>query len=266
MVTEKQNIEKENKREALEYIEQTELCIHYILSKESQLSREYGTILTSIQSLKNSLIKFGLSSESDLVQMIEDIVKIYENKKEFSESDLNAILSSLAIVAYRLEGNDHSISPRLFEDIKHLLGDHSCDLSQSLKRLDTKHVMDDHFLKVLVIDDDPDYQVLLKAKLSNFCNIDFCSSADEGIGLIKENPKNYQVIFCDYKMPDENGLYLVDVLRTLDFDIPIVVFSANATTTDLKEILEREVYSYIDKLDGINPFKLVINKIQRKAA
>ncbi|OUR95330.1 hypothetical protein A9Q84_15955 [Halobacteriovorax marinus] len=258
-----QNLVSEFKIDALELIEKAEESIQLIMSNESTLNKQYNTIFNSFHSLKGSLGMFGFLSESHLIHKIEDIFTAYESKSEFDEFDLNAILSSLAVVAYRMEGKDHSLSPHLFDDIKHLLGDHSCEISKTLIQKKSITTSSSDQLNVLFVDDDIDYQTIARVKLSDVCKLDFCSSAQEGLNKLRDNIGLYHAIFCDYKMPDDNGLYLVDVLNTIKLNIPIVLFSANADREDLKKILQRGVFSYVDKKDGASAFKLVINRLQR---
>ncbi len=253
----------EFRQDALELIEVAEESLLDISKGNSNITDHYDIIFNSLHSLKGSLGMFQFERESKIIHSVEDIFKKYKGKSNFSDLDLNAILSALFIVAYKLEDKEHEIPEHVHNDIKHFVQhdeeqlEEFCHIKDDLKSQNMK-------LKILIIDDDEDYKKYLKQKLSNSYAIHLSSSSEEGLMVLKDSIDNFNVIICDFKMPKDSGLYLMDVLNTIGLKTPVVIVSENPSPESLKQMLQSGVYSYFDKSDGISPIKILLNKIRRK--
>ncbi len=109
---------------------------------------------------------------------------------------------------------------------------------------------------VLVIDDDP---VIVKLLQVNFEMEGFAvrvaTNGQEGLDSARTDPPD--VIVSDVMMPELNGLELVQALKADDATraIPIILLSAKAQTTDVRDGLDAGADDYITK--PFEPLELV---------
>ncbi len=79
-------------------------------------------------------------------------------------------------------------------------------------------------IKVILIDDEQDGRLVLKALLNIHCPMAkimaLCKSAEEGINAIAEYKPD--LIFLDVEMPKTNGFAMLEKIPTIDFDIVFV--------------------------------------------
>ncbi|MFV8326456.1 response regulator [Flavobacterium sp. ZS1P14] len=128
-------------------------------------------------------------------------------------------------------------------------------------------------IKVLVVEDIPLNQLLMKTLLDDFGFArDIAENGKIAIEKLKE--KDYDVILMDLQMPEMNGFEATEYIRnTMNSTIPIIALTADVTTSDLakckvvgmddylaKPVDERLLYSKI--VGALNKSKLAkINEI-----
>lgn len=118
--------------------------------------------------------------------------------------------------------------------------------------------------RVLVVDDDP---VILKLLQVNFEmeGFDVLTAVDGLDGLRAARDELPDVVVSDVMMPGLNGLELVAALgadvRTVD--IPVMLLSARAQTTDVAAGLDAGAHDYVTK--PFEPLELVdrVNQLLR---
>jgi len=88
-------------------------------------------------------------------------------------------------------------------------------------------------IKVLVVEDMPLNQLLMKTLLDDFgFERDIASNGKIAIEKLKSN--SYDIILMDLHMPEMNGFEATEYIRkTMDLKIPIVALTADVTTVDL---------------------------------
>jgi len=103
-------------------------------------------------------------------------------------------------------------------------------------------------IKVLHIDDEPDFLVLTKAfferENADF-SIDTATSAEEGFELLKSG--KYDVVVADYQMPVMDGLELLKTLRASGNTIPFIMFTGKGREEVAIEALNRGANHYLQK-------------------
>lgn len=107
-------------------------------------------------------------------------------------------------------------------------------------------------MDVLHIDDDLDFLILTKyflKKMNNRFRVESCASPLNAIQLIQQ--KTYTVIISDYKMPQMTGLELVQLLKMVQPDLKIILFSWLADTDILAQIGQQGIYKIISKQENI---------------
>lgn len=88
---------------------------------------------------------------------------------------------------------------------------------------------------ILLVDDDIDDQELFGEAMSivdSAAVCHFASDGEEGLELLKDNPKDVQLIFLDLNMPKMNGKQFLEIIKQNEHleKIPVVIF-----TTSLRE-------------------------------
>jgi two-component system cell cycle sensor histidine kinase/response regulator CckA len=79
---------------------------------------------------------------------------------------------------------------------------------------------------VLIIDDEREIRKIARKYLEQLgYSVQEASSADEGIGLFKENLGLVKVVLLDLKMPDKDGWQCLSELREIDSNFPVVISS-----------------------------------------
>ena len=103
-------------------------------------------------------------------------------------------------------------------------------------------------IKVLHVDDEPDFLALTKAFLerenADF-SIDTITSAEEAIELLKRG--KYDVVVADYKMPVMDGLELLKTIRASGNTIPFIMFTGKGREEVAIEALNRGANHYLQK-------------------
>jgi CheY-like chemotaxis protein len=106
--------------------------------------------------------------------------------------------------------------------------------------------------RVLIVDDDPDFQKALQLWFvrANF-EVVLASNGDIAIQIIRES-KPMDLVLTDFMMPERNGMELIRVLRQDDtlFKIPIVVMSNNTSAEFLRKAHELGATAYLLKPEG----------------
>ncbi len=102
-------------------------------------------------------------------------------------------------------------------------------------------------IKVLVVEDMPLNQLLLKIILKDF-GFDFDIAGNGIIALDLLNKNKYDLILMDLQMPEMGGFETTQIIRNkLNSKIPIIALTADVTTMDNQKCLEAGMNDYISK-------------------
>lgn len=82
-----------------------------------------------------------------------------------------------------------------------------------------------HYPRVLIVEDDPGHQRLLELYLKRAgCLCDFASNGKKG--LQKATSDDYDMIFIDINIPEIDGFMVATLLRDQEIQIPLVAVTA----------------------------------------
>ncbi len=102
-------------------------------------------------------------------------------------------------------------------------------------------------IKVLVVEDIPLNQLLMKTLLDDF-GFDRDIASNGKIAIEKLQAKSYDIILMDLQMPEMNGFEATEYIRsTLHSKIPIIALTADVTTVDLAKCRSVGMNDYIAK-------------------
>lgn len=104
-----------------------------------------------------------------------------------------------------------------------------------------------HDALLLVIDDNPEFLKLLKILLSDEFDLILCTSAEEGLSLLKE--KNPDLVLCDVQMPGMDGFTFANKVKADESTkhVPIILVTALAGAEMLSEGIQAGADDYISK-------------------
>ena len=102
-------------------------------------------------------------------------------------------------------------------------------------------------IKVLVVEDIPINQLLMKTLLDDFgFERDIADNGKIAIEKLKNN--NYDIILMDLQMPEMNGFEATEYIRTkMNSKIPIIALTADVTTVDLAKCKAVGMNDYLAK-------------------
>jgi len=102
--------------------------------------------------------------------------------------------------------------------------------------------------KVLIIDDDRIDAMSIKRSLlqsENNLQVSCAETAHEGISLLQQD--DFKCVFCDFNLPDLDGLSLIKLIRENGFYIPVVIVTSYGDEKIAAEAIRAGACDYIPK-------------------
>lgn len=117
--------------------------------------------------------------------------------------------------------------------------------------------------QILVVDDDHDILELLEYNLhlAGYDVIGFLST--KGVREVLKQ-ENIDLIIMDRNLPDIEGSYYVEMLRSKGINIPVILLSAKDTTEDIKDGLIKGADDYVTKPFDLDELILRIKIILKR--
>jgi two-component system, NtrC family, response regulator len=116
---------------------------------------------------------------------------------------------------------------------------------------------------ILIVDDEKNYLVVLDALLSSegyeVITVDNSIDAIEHIG----NP-DIDLVITDMKMPGISGMELLEEIKKINFDLPVIVMTAYGTIEMAVDAMKKNAYDYITKPFRNEELKLTVKKALEK--
>ena len=106
-------------------------------------------------------------------------------------------------------------------------------------------------MKVLIIDDEKAIRRALREILEfEECNVEEAENGKEGIELIQKN--EYDLIFCDIKMPVIDGLDVLSRTIKLNVETPIIMISGHGNIETAVQAIKDGAFDFIEKPLDLN--------------
>jgi two-component system NtrC family response regulator len=112
---------------------------------------------------------------------------------------------------------------------------------------------------ILIVDDEKNYLVILEALLvPEGYEIITEDNALNALRLIRET--DLDLVITDMKMPKMGGIELLDEVKKIDPDLPVIIMTAYGTIEMAVEAMKKRAYDYITKPFRNEELKLTIKK------
>lgn len=122
--------------------------------------------------------------------------------------------------------------------------------------------MSQHFLKILIVDDEPEYREVLKLILSSHgYTIELASNGKEALERMEETI--YNVIISDLMMPELGGLELLRIVKDKYPDTEVILITGYGSVKTSVEAMKEGAYSYFIKSHDPEELVLEIKKIEK---
>lgn len=83
-------------------------------------------------------------------------------------------------------------------------------------------------------------------------------------GLTKFEQEDFQMVITDLKMPEMNGMELLDAIRKLDGDVNVIVLTGFGTIESAVQAIKGGAYDYITKPFKFEEIELIVNRAMEK--
>jgi len=117
------------------------------------------------------------------------------------------------------------------------------------QQLDSK-MMKDHKGKILVVDDDRNILQVIQMRLeSGGYHVTKTTDAEIALKLAEQEP--FDLAMIDLKLDDQDGIQLMQNIRRIIPDLPVIILTAYGTIDSAVEAMKKGAYSYLTKpFDG----------------
>lgn len=118
--------------------------------------------------------------------------------------------------------------------------------------------------RILVIDDERSIRNTLKDILEyEKYEVDLAEDGKKGLDLIRSN--NYDIILCDIKMPEMDGIEVLQKIQILKPDVPVVMISGHGNIDTAVESIKEGAYDFIEKPLDLNRLLITIRNAMDKS-
>jgi len=100
--------------------------------------------------------------------------------------------------------------------------------------------------RILLIDDDLDICALLKRFLTKH-NYDVVVAHTGEKGLAAQKKDSFDLVLCDYRLPDKDGLEMIPALRKNDPDVEIIVITGYSDVRLAVRVMKMGAFEYVTK-------------------
>ncbi|MFP4023975.1 MAG: sigma-54-dependent transcriptional regulator [Thiohalospira sp.] len=118
--------------------------------------------------------------------------------------------------------------------------------------------------KILVIDDEKSIRDTLKEILEyEDHQVDLAAEGDEGLNLFNEN--KYDIVLLDIKMPQKDGIEVLEDIFKINYEIPVIMISGHGNIDTAVESIKKGAYDFIEKPLDLNRLLVTIRNAMDKS-
>ena len=120
-------------------------------------------------------------------------------------------------------------------------------------------------MKILIIDDERSIRNSLKEILADEgYDVDVAENGIQGCEMVDK--EKYSVIFCDIKMPEMDGMEVLDKLNAMGIDAAVVMISGHADIQTAVECIKKGAFDFIQKPLDLNRILITIKNATEKVS
>ena len=120
-------------------------------------------------------------------------------------------------------------------------------------------------MKILIIDDERSIRNSLKEILSDEgYDVDVAENGPEGCAMVEK--EKYSVIFCDIKMPEMDGIEVLDRLMEMGIDSAVVMISGHGDIDTAVGCIRKGAFDFIQKPLDLNRILITIKNDTEKVS
>lgn len=117
---------------------------------------------------------------------------------------------------------------------------------------------------ILVIDDEKSIRNTLKDILEFEKNeVQTAENGLEGLSIIKSN--NFDLVFCDIKMPQMDGIEVLEKIKNMKPDLPVIMISGHGSIDTAVETIKKGAFDFIEKPLDLNRILITIKNATDKS-
>ena len=117
--------------------------------------------------------------------------------------------------------------------------------------------------RILIIDDEAPIRRVLRDILENESyQVDDAATGMDALQLIKD--QDYDAVFCDIKMPEMDGIEVLEAIRK-ESDVPVIMLSGHGTIETAVEAIKKGAFDFIPKPPDLNRLLITLrNALEKK--
>lgn len=117
--------------------------------------------------------------------------------------------------------------------------------------------------KILVIDDERSIRRALK-EIFEFESYDVheAENGKEGLEKIKNN--SYDLVFCDIKMPEMDGIEVLEAVQKEKIDVPMIMISGHGNIETAVESIKKGAFDFIEKPLDLNRILVTLRNAKER--
>ena len=120
-------------------------------------------------------------------------------------------------------------------------------------------------MKILIIDDERSIRNSLKEILADEgYDVDVAENGAQGCTMVEK--EKYSVIFCDIKMPEMDGMEVLDRLTQMGVDSAVIMISGHGDIDTAVECIKRGAFDFIQKPLDLNRILITIKNATEKVS
>ncbi len=120
-------------------------------------------------------------------------------------------------------------------------------------------------MKILIIDDERSIRNSLKEILADEgYDVDVAENGAQGCAMVDK--EKYSVIFCDIKMPEMDGMEVLDRLTEMGVDAAVVMISGHGDIETAVECIKKGAFDFIQKPLDLNRILITIKNATEKVS
>jgi DNA-binding NtrC family response regulator len=117
--------------------------------------------------------------------------------------------------------------------------------------------------RILIIDDEKAIRNSLKEILEyEKHEVEVAEDGISGIEIFQNN--NFDVVLCDIKMPQMDGIEVLDKLQDLSAEIPVIMISGHGNIDTAVEAIKKGAFDFIEKPLDLNRILITIRNATDK--